>query len=99
MQDKIKKTCLVDAKYKHAKEYRNILKDAVNLNTWQTKKLHSNKLAEYFKVINNLDDIFFQQDEEVIIFQEHLNIQVMFSELDWEISREIFLKSIKQLKN
>ena len=64
--------------------------------------ISSNQFAEYFKAINNPDDIFFQPVEEVIFFQEKfldIEIQVMFSELDAEISKEEILKSIKQLKN
>ena len=44
---------------------------------------------------------FFQPDEDVIYFQERLlnsEIQVMFSELDVEITRKEISKSIKQLK-
>lgn len=45
--------------------------------------------------------IFFQPDEEFIFFQERFlnsEIQVMFSELDEEITRDEILKAIKQLK-
>ena len=78
------------------------MKDAANLNTSAAKNISSNKFAEYFKAINNPDDIFFQPDEEFRFFQERFldtEIQVMFSELDIEITRDEILKSIKQLKN
>ena len=78
------------------------MKDAANLNTGTTKNISSNKFAEYFKAINNSDDIFFQPDEEFRFFQERFldtEIQMMFSELDIEITRDEILKSIKQLKN
>ena len=45
---------------------------------------------------------FFQPDEEVIYFQESFlesEIQVMFSEVDVEITRDEILKSFKKLKN
>ena len=101
-QDKAKTKRLVDAKYKNAKEYWKLLKDAANVNNSTSRNISSNQFAEYFKAINNPDDIFFQPDEEVIFFQERFldsEIQVMFSELDAEISKEEILKSIKQLKN
>ena len=101
-QDKAKSKRLVDAKYKNAKEYWKLLKNAANMNTGVAKNISSNKFAEYFKAINNPDDIFFQPDEEFRFFQERFvdtEIQVMFSELNVEITISEILKSIKQLKN
>ena len=61
MQDKAKAKRLVDAKYKNAKEYWKLLKDASKLKSGQTTKISSNTFAEYFKAINDRDDIFFSQ--------------------------------------
>ena len=100
--DRAKTKRLVDSKYRNAKEYWKLLKEAANISTGMTKSISANRFAEYFKAINNPDDAFFQPDEEVIYFQERFldsEIQVMFSELDVEITREEILKSIKQLKN
>ena len=100
--DRAKTKRLVDSKYRNAKEYWKLLKEAANINTGMTKSISAHRFAGYFKVINNPDDAFFQPDEEVIYFQERFldsEIQVMFSELDVEITREEILKSIKQLKN
>lgn len=93
---------LVDAKYRNAKEYWKLLKNAANITTCTSKSLSVNNFTEYFKAINNPDNAFFQPDEEVIYFNERFlnsEIQVMFSELDIEITREEILQSIKQLKN
>ena len=101
-QDKAKSKRLVDAKYRNAKEYWKLLKDAANLNSGAAKNISSNEFAENFKAINNPDNIFFQPDEVFRFFQERFldnEIQVMFSELDIEITGDEILKSIKQLKN
>ena len=68
--DWVKTKCLVDAKYKNAKEYLKLLKDAANINTNTSKNISANRFAEYLKAINNPDDAFFQPDEDVIYFQE-----------------------------
>ena len=44
-QDKAKTKRLVDAKYRNAKEYWKLLKDAANLNTSAAKNISSNKFA------------------------------------------------------
>ena len=100
--DRAKTKRLVDSKYRNAKEYWKLLQETANISTGMTKSISANRFAEYFKAINNPDDAFFQPDEEVIYFQERFldsEIQVMFSELDVEITRKEILKSIKQLKN
>ena len=64
--------------------------------------ISANRFAGYFKAINNPEDAFFQLDEDGIYFQERFldgEVQVMFSELDVEITREEILKAIKQLKS
>ena len=72
-QDKAKTKRLVDAKYENAKEYWKLLKDAANVNNSTSRNISSNQFAEYFKAINNPEDIFFQPDEEVIFFQERFS--------------------------
>ena len=100
--EKAKTKRLIDAKYKNAKEYWKLLKDAANTHTRTPKCLPTNTFAEYFKSINNPDSVFFQPDEDILYFQQRFldsEIQVMFSERDVEITKEEIIKSIRQLKN
>ena len=101
--NRVKTKRLVDAKYKNAKEYWKLLKDATNINTNTSKNVSADRFAKYFKAINNPDDaFFFSQTKKYFFFQERLlnsEMQVMFSEVDVEITREEISKSIKQLKN
>ena len=100
--EKAKTKRMIDAKYKNAKEYWKLLKDAVNTHTRTPKGLSTNTFAEYFKSINNPDSVFFQPDEDILYFQQRFldsEIQVMFSVLDVEVIRKEIIKSIRQLKN
>ena len=100
--EKAKTKRMIDAKYKNAKEYWKLLKDATNTHTCTPKGLSTNTFAEYFKSINNPESVFFQPDKDVLYFQQRFldsEIPVMFSELDVEITREEIIKSIRQLKN
>ena len=93
---------MIDAKYKNAKEYWKLLKDATKTHTRTPKGLSTNTFSEYFKSINNPESVFFQPDKDVLYFQQRFfdsKIPVMFSELDVEITREEIIKSIRQLKN
>ena len=58
-QDRAKTKRLVDAKYKNAKEYWKLLKDATNIDTNKTNSISADKFAEYFKAVNNPDDAFY----------------------------------------
>ena len=71
-QDKAKTKRLVDAKYKNVKEHWKLLKNAANLNTGVAKNISSNKFAEYFKAINNPDDIFFSRMKNLDFFKKGL---------------------------
>ena len=100
--EKAKTKRLIDAKYKNAKEYWKLLKNAANTHTRTHKGLSTNTFAEYFKSNNNSDSVFFQPDEDILYFQQRFldsEIQVIFSELDVEITQEEIIKSIRQLKN
>ena len=60
------------------------------------------KVAAYFKAVNNPDSIFHTPDEDVTHFYErHVKgeLQVMFSELDLPITVDEILKAISQLSN
>ena len=53
---------------------------------------------EYFKAVNNSEDPFFQVDEDSVHFNIRDEFQVMFHELDTDVSLEEINKGIKQLK-
>ena len=57
--------------------------------------------ADYFKAINNPNDVFFQPVEDALIFNERYvngEFQVMFDELNENLSESEILKAINQLK-
>lgn len=56
--------------------------------------------ADYFKAINNPNDRLVQPDEEVLIFNEQyqkVELQVLFKELNVDISENEIMNAIKQL--
>ena len=56
---------------------------------------------ENLKAVNNPEDPFFQVDEDIVHFNERFvrdEFQVMFHELDSDVSLEEINKGIKQLK-
>lgn len=87
------------AKRKNAKEYWKMLK-----NMGSSKRavgLSANKFYDYFKAVNNPEDRFFQPDDDVLHFNErvvHGEFQVMFQELDVEITVYEINKAVKNLK-
>ena len=90
---------LLESKYKNAKEYWKLLKDAQKHP--ESRSLSAQKFADYFRAINDPNTAFYQADEDVIFFNERYfnsEVQIMFSELDEEISVEEIKKAIKQLK-
>ena len=57
--------------------------------------------AEYFKAINNPDSQFYQADEDILEFNRRFlnsETQVMFMELDVEITIQEIVKGIRELK-
>ena len=68
----------------------------------KSKSLSAQKFAEYFKSINYPNTVFYQADEDVLYFTERFvntEIQIMFSELDNEITINELMRAIKQLHN
>ena len=66
-----------------------------------SQSLSAQKFYEYFKTINDPDSLFYQADEDIIHFNERFlksELQVMFSELDNEITINEIIKAIKQCK-
>ena len=97
--DRNKTAKLEKARFQNAREYWKLLK---NLNpSTKTHSLSANNFAQYFKAINDPNEIFFQPDEDVIFFNErYINgeLQVMFDELNVSLTEEEIMKAIKQLK-
>ena len=92
---------MINAKYKNAKEYWKLLKDAANTHTRTPKGLSTNTFAEYFKSFNNPDSVFFQPDKDILYFQQRFldsEIQVMFSELDVALTRVEIINQSDNLK-
>lgn len=90
---------LENARYNNAKEYWKLLKGLCPSNG--PKKLSSQHFASYFKAINNPEGRFFQADDDILFFNErYLNgeLDVMFHELDVEISLGEIRKGIQSLK-
>ena len=66
--DKDKTSKLLELKYKNAKEYWKLLKQAANLNNKNSISIDT--FSEYFKSINDPNDRFYQADEDVLFFNE-----------------------------
>ena len=100
LYDKNQTEKLEKAKFNNAKQYWTLLKC---LSTKQcTVSLSAEHFAQYFKAINDPDDVFFQPDEDVIYFNErYLNeeIIIMFGELDIPITATEVRKANKQIKS
>ena len=86
-----------EARFKNAKEYWKLLK---GLCPEKSSNLNVSHFENYFKAINNPDSVFFQPDEEAIDFNEHYldgELQIMFDELNDEISYAEIFKACKEL--
>ena len=91
---------LLKARVSNAKDYWKLLK-GFSLGPNSTA-VSADSFAKYFKTINNPESAFYQPDDDIIDFNnKYLNdeLQIMFEELDVDISNEEVLKSIKQLRN
>ena len=91
---------LINIKYKNARDYWRLLKSSQNKSG--PKTLSAKKFAEYFKAVNDPNSVFFQADEDILdLNNRFLNseLQLLFSELDCEISLNEIIKAIKQLKS
>ena len=91
---------LLKARVSNAKDYWKLLK-GVSFNT-TSKTASADAFAKYFKAINNPDSSFYQPDDDIVDFNnKYLNgeLDIMFDELDVEITNQELLKSIKQLRN
>ena len=99
-KDRQKSIKLLNAKYKNAKQYWKLLKESVT--GPKPSNLSATDFANYFKSINNPNDLFFQSDDDILYFNERFfnsEIQIMFEELNGSITQEEIMCAIKQLKN
>ena len=98
-QDRLKTSKLLHAKLKNAKEYWKMLKESVKPS--KPKRLSVDNFDVYFKAINNPEDSFFQADDDILYFNERFlndDAQVIFDELNVEITTREYHKAIAQLK-
>ena len=98
--DKSKTDKLVVSQHKNVKEYWRMLKQTAHVEN--KSSVTSEKFAEYFQAINNPNDTFYQADDDILFFNERYirgAFQVMFEELNAEISLFEIQKAVKQLRN
>ena len=91
---------LEKAQHENAKNHLKMSKKLCSSNSH--KKLTSQHFADYFKAINNPDSRFFQADDDLLLFNERYvegELQIMFHELDAEISVSEIRKGVKSVKN
>ena len=96
--DKKKTSRFINAKYKDAKMYWNLLKESAGV---RTTKVPLSSFEQYFKAVNNPTDPFFAPDEDVIYYNERYEsneFSVMFEELNLPFSNEELVKAIRQLR-
>ena len=97
--DKEKTSRFVNAKYKNAKLYWNLLKDAAGI---KSSNIQLSTFEQYFKAVNNPSDPFYRPDEDVIYFNERYEndeFGIIFDELNSNFSREEISKAILQSLN
>ena len=96
--DKNNTNKLVDAKFKNAKEYWNMLKE---LSYIKPANIPLSSFEQYFKAVNNPLNPFFTPDEDVVHFNEQYvnnEFDIIFDELNLDFTHEDVLNAIKQLK-
>ena len=88
----------INAKFKNAKLYWNLLKSSAGV---KPASIPLSSFEQYFKAVNNPQDPFYTPDEDILFFNERYEsneFNIMFEELNVNLSREEILKSINQLK-
>ena len=96
---KYKTDKLIATRFKDAKGYWRLLKQTQTGS--QSKHLSADIFAEYFKAINNPESQFYQADDDILEFNRRFlnsETQVMFAELDKEITIGEIIKGIRELK-
>ena len=80
--DKERTSRFMNAKYKNAKLYWNLLKECAGL---KTTDVSLSSFEQYFKAVNNQSDPFYSPDEDVIYFNERYEnneFAIKFEELN-----------------
>ena len=96
--DKERTKKFVDAKFKNAKMYWNMLKELAYV---KPANIPISSFEQYFRSINNPLDPFYSPDEDIVFFNERYatnEFNIMFEELNIAFSQDEVLNSIKQLK-
>jgi len=91
---------LINARMNNAKDYWKLLKSICTNNT--STNITHDTFARYFKAVNCPDSTFYQADEDTLHFNERYvkgEFNIMFEELNIEISNDEILKACKELKN
>ena len=96
--DSEKTSCFVNAKYKDARLYWNLLKETAGI---KSTSVPLSSFEQYFRAVNSPADRFYNPDEDVIYFNEHHEnneFSVMFAELNLPFTLQEMLKAISQLR-
>ena len=96
--DKEQTSCFVNAKYKNARLYWNLLKDAGGV---RSPAIPLSTFERYFRAVNNPTDRFYIPDEDVLYFNERYEqreFSVMFEELNVPFTIEELNKACSQLR-
>ena len=97
---KTKNKTFIRSEIQKCKVYWKLLKDSQHSDS--STSLSANKFHNYFKAINDPNTVFYQADEDILHFNDRFfksEIQIMFAELDAEISEEEIVKAIKMLNS
>ena len=95
--DKEKTSRFVNAKYKNARLYWNLLKDASGL---RSPSIPLSSFEQYFRAVNNPDDPFYTPDEDVLYFNQRYEtseFSIMFEEINVPFTYGDFSKACSQL--
>lgn len=96
--DKKKTARFENAKFKNAKLYWNLLKESAGM---KSANIPLSSFEQYFKAVNNPQDPFYSPDEDILYFNERYEndeFNIIFEELNLNISLEEVSKAVNQLK-
>lgn len=97
--DKQRTDDLINAQFKNARLYWNMLKETAGI---KSPQIALSSFEQYFKAINNPEDPFYTPDDDIIYFNERYErneFNIMFDELNVGFSTEEIAKAISQLKS
>ena len=96
--DSEKTSRFVNAKYKDARLYWNLLKETAGI---KNTSVPLSSFEQYFRAVNNPADRFYNPDEDVIYFNERYEnneFSIMCAELNLPLALQEILKAISQLR-